>query len=85
MSIAQIARCLVLEPTHPDSCSRLGMGDRIYQDFNSEFNRGYFSIVGDWFVDIDSPMMTSPLSYLSTKSLEDDYKGRTCVRAPIRP
>jgi hypothetical protein len=61
-SLALVIRSLVVEPTHPGSMLRLGMGVCIYLDIFQYLTGAMLSVVGDVSVNSEASVVTSSTS-----------------------
>ena len=61
-SLALVVRSLVVEPAHPGSSPRLGMGVCIYLDLFQDLSGAMLSVVGDVPVNSEAPVVTSSTS-----------------------
>jgi hypothetical protein len=61
-SLALVVRSLVVEPAHPGSSPRLGMGVCIYLDLFQDLTGAMLSVVGDVPVNSEAPVVTSSTS-----------------------
>jgi len=83
LSVAQLARLLVVQPAHQSSSPRLGAGARIFLDLFHDLTGTILSVVGNVPADSEAPVVTLSILRICRLNLSEVLMGvglRACVR-----